>query len=457
MKRLLAGAALGAMLFSLAPANPTAAAALSTVDANQIAVSYDKLTQEYYESTSPQAIVDGARTAMLTAMKKAGVKNASLPAVHATASAAHNVALVREQVERASKVSGKKISSKLLSYAAISGMLGSVHDRYTVFLTPKDFAALNQDLNGSNFGGTGIVIVQDDTTKAIAVSSVIPNGPADKAGIEQDDTIVSVDGKSTKGDTLAQASDRLRGKIGTTVVLGIVRDGKAIAPISIVRQQIHQVSVFDRMLPGNIGYVAISVFGRTTGDELTAALTRLRKEGARAIVMDLRNNGGGYLDAAVDVSSKFIPSGPIVSIDSRDSGITTYDAEDTAIPPMPLAVLVNGYTASASEITSGALQDDGAGTIVGTKTFGKGVVQNIYPLPDGSAIKITTARYLTPLNHDINHRGITPDIVLAENKSARFGDPPRDAQLRRAIAYLNDRLAHDAAIGETTPVPTASP
>ena len=141
--------------------------------------------------------------------------------------------------------------------------------------------------------------------------------------------------------------------------------------------------------------------------------------------MDLRDNGGGYLDAAVGVSSKFIPSGPIVSVESRASNITTLDADNTAIDPLPLAVLVNGYTASASEITSGAIQDSGVGTIMGTKTFGKGVVQTIFPLPDGWAVKITTARYLTPRNRDINHLGINPDITVAENKSPRFGDPAR--------------------------------
>ena len=461
MNRLLAGAALGAMVLLLA--SPSAVSAvgpkLSAVDAKQIALSYEKLTQEFYEKTSPQAIVDGARTAMLLALKKAGVKKPALPALHASSSVARDIAMVRDQVEKAASISGKKISTKLLSYAAISGMLGSVHDKYTVFLTPKEFAALNQDLDGTNFGGTGIVIMQDESTKEIDVSSVIPNGPADKAGVRQDDKIATIDGASTKGYTLVQASNHLRGKIGTKVVLGIVRDGKAIAPVTIVRQQIHQVSVFDRMLPGKIGYVALTVFGRSTGSELSAALTRLHQEGARAIVMDLRNNGGGYLNAAVDVSSEFIPTGPIVSIESRGESITTYDAEGTAIAPMPLAVLVNKYTASASEITSGAIQDDGAGTIIGTKTYGKGVVQNIYPLEDGSAIKITTARYLTPLNHDINHRGITPDIAVTENKSARFGEPEHDAQLRRALTYLNDRLAHDAAIGLSapTPIPSATP
>ncbi len=129
-------------------------------------------------------------------------------------------------------------------------------------------------------------------------------------------------------------------------------------------------------------------------------------------------------------------------MESRASNITTLDADNTAIAPLPLAVLVNGYTASASEITSGAIQDSSVGAIVGTKTFGKGVVQTIYPLPDGSAVKVTTARYLTPRNRDINHLGITPDIVITENKHPQFGTPAKDDQLTRAIQYLDDRLAH---------------
>jgi carboxyl-terminal processing protease len=158
--------------------------------------------------------------------------------------------------------------------------------------------------------------------------------------------------------------------------------------------------------------------------------------------MDLRDNGGGYLEAALDVSSKFIAAGPIVSVESRASNVTTYEAENTAIAPLPLAVLVNGHTASASEITSGAIQDSGVGTIIGTRTFGKGVVQEILPLPDGSAIKITDARYLTPHNRDINHLGIAPDIVVDENKAPRYGDPTHDAQLQRALQFLNDKIAH---------------
>jgi carboxyl-terminal processing protease len=330
-------------------------------------------------------------------------------------------------------------------------MLNSVHDKYTVFLTPKEYAALNEGLDGGSFAGTGIVIQVDDNTKYIDVSNVVPDGPADKAGIHQDDTITAIDGQSTKNLTLQQASSRLRGKAGTVVQLTVVRDGKPLSqPIAITRQQIHELSVYSKMLQNKIGYVELTVFGRDTGAELSRALDRLQQDGARAVVMDLRDNGGGYLEAALDVSSKFIASGPIVSVESRASNVTTYEAEDTAIPPLPLVVLVNGHTASASEITSGAIQDSGVGTIIGTRTFGKGVVQEILPMPDGSAIKITDARYLTPHNRDINHLGITPDITVDENKNARYGDMVKDAQLSRAVQFLNDKIAHSDATASGT-------
>jgi len=376
-------------------------------------------------------------------MRTAGVKNASLPQMHASEAAGTNVREIDAEIEKAAAESKSKFTPHQLTYLALDGMMKSVNDRYTVFMTPKEFAGLNQGLDGGDFGGTGIVIQVDDKTKYISVENVVPDGPADKAGVEQDDLILTIDGVSTKGLSLAQASGKLRGKEGTKVTLTLQRDsGAAPAPITITRAKIHQLSVYEKMLPGKIGYVALTVFGRDTGDELNAALGRLQKDGARALILDLRDNGGGYLEAAVAVSSKFISSGPIVSVESRASNITTLEADNTAINPVPLVVLVNGYTASASEITSGAIQDSSVGTIMGTKTFGKGVVQTIVPLPDKSAIKVTTARYLTPRNRDINHLGITPDVVVIENKHPQFGTPAKDDQLTRAIQYLNDKLAH---------------
>jgi len=443
MKRLytlLISAAFAGTLVGV-PASAATSPHLSSVEAGEIAVSYTHLTTEFYQKVDPQNVLDSVRGQLLLAMRTAGVKHASLTQPKSTEVGDANVRTIDREVEDAAQQSRGKFTVAQLSYIALDGMMRSVKDRYTVFLTPKEFAGLNQDLDGGDFGGTGIVIQVDDQTKQILVENVVPNGPADKAGVQQDDLISSIDGKPTKGMTVQQASSKLRGKEGTNVTLGITRDGAAVTPITITRAKIHQLSVYEKMLPGKIGYVEVTVFGRDTGSELDTALDRLQQEGARALVLDLRDNGGGYLEAAVAVSSKFIPSGPIVSVESRASNITTLEADDTAIPPVPLAVLVNGYTASASEITSGAIQDSGVGTIVGTKTFGKGVVQTIYPLPDGSAVKITTARYLTPRNRDINHLGITPDVVVAENKHPQFGTPAKDDQLTQAVQVLDQKLA----------------
>jgi carboxyl-terminal processing protease len=447
MKRTLVLLIFAAVAVSSALLLPASAAApqLSAADAGEVSTSYTYLTEDFYKKVDPQVVLNSVRLTLLSAMRTAGVKHPELPAMQ-VGSAGTNVREIDREIADAARESSSKFTVHDLSYVALDGMMRSVNDRYTVFLSPKEFAGLNEGLDGGDFGGTGIVIQVDDKSKYIAVENVVPDGPADKAGIEQDDLITAIDGTSTKGMSLAAASGRLRGKEGTRVTLTVSREGAGLAgPIAITRAKIHQLSVYQKMLPGKIGYVALTVFGRDTGDELNTALDRLQRDGARALVLDLRDNGGGYLEAAGAVSSKFIPSGPIVSVESRASNITTLDADDTAISPIPLAVLVNGYTASASEITSGAIQDSSVGTIIGTKTFGKGVVQTIYPLPDGSAIKVTTARYLTPRNRDINHLGITPDIVVSENKHAQFGAPAKDDQLTRAIEYLNARLARQSA------------
>ena len=448
MKRFFASLIAGAFAATLIalPASSTTvvapvAAHVSAADAGEIANAYAHLTTDYYKKVDPQIVLNSVRSQLLFALRTAGLANAPLPVLKSNDASGANARAIDREIEIAAGKSRSKFNVHDLSYIALDGMMRSVKDRYTVFLTPKEFAALNADLDGGDFGGTGIVIQIDDQTKYIRVENVIPDGPADKAGIEQDDLITAVNGKTTKGLTVQQASAKLRGREGSSVSLSVTRDGAPIAPVAIVRAKIHQLSVYEKMLPGKIGYVELTVFGRDTGAELTSALTRLQQQGARAIVLDLRDNGGGYLQAAVAVSSKFISSGPIVSVESRASNITTLEADDTAIDPLPLVVLVNGYTASASEITSGAIQDSGVGTIMGTKTFGKGVVQTIYPLPDGSAVKITTARYLTPRNRDINHLGITPDVVIAENKHPQYGTPAKDGQLDHALQFLTEKIA----------------
>jgi len=291
----------------------------------------------------------------------------------------------------------------------------------------------------------------------LQVGNVIIEGPAEKAGILSEDIITAVDGKNIHDLVVGKSTDLqtkvvsglLRGEPGTKVNLTVQRGGQVLPePIIVTRAIIQSPSVNLKMLPNSIGWVELTVFGSDTSNELNKALARLDAQGAKAYILDLRYNGGGYLDAAIHVSSKFISSGPIVSVESRAGTNTEYDAENMAIAPRPLAVLVNGYTASASEITAGAIQDSGVGTLIGSKTYGKGVVQTIYRLGDGSAVKITTARYLTPHGRDINTVGIQPDVLAEIPKGAdgkpqqiRLGDPANDPQLQTAINYLQGKLA----------------
>ncbi len=459
-------AALLALATARVPAATAAASPLSSLQTEELVGSYVRLTADFYKKVDRQAALDGARTSMIDYLKKHSVANASLPPLHATADDETNAESLHREVSTAVTDYASKLTpvesispSSQITYAAIAGVLGSVKDRYTTFLSPKEYAALNEGLDGTSFGGVGISYLPDDKTQTLHVENVILDGPSDKAGLQPEDAITAIDGKpvaellapamTEKDDQKRLALEQkavsavLRGNPGTKVRLTIQRNGKLLEPVTITRETIHAPSVTSKMLPGNIGYVDLNVFGQTTATELTTALKRLDSQGAKAYVLDLRYNGGGYLNAAIDVSSKFISSGPIVSVQSRAGVDTEYDADNTAIAPRPLAVLVNRYTASASEITAGAIQDSGVGTLVGEKTFGKGVVQSIFPMRDGSAVKITTARYFTPKGRDINSVGIEPEIKsdIPKDAKVRLGDLTQDPQLVAALAFVNSRIA----------------
>jgi carboxyl-terminal processing protease len=458
--------AFAALSFSLALAPaalpaatpPSSAPTLSAQDANELITSYAHLTTEYYKKVDKQAVFDGVRNNILTMLRADGVANPTLPALHATDDDVSNARELERAVSgaiatyavKAGGKDGAKVGATNITYAAISGALGSVKDKYTVFLSPKEYRDINDSLDGTQFGGVGLTYDIDDKTKDIHVSNVIPDGPAEKAGVLGEDLITQINGQPVPELIAGKSPDAqsktiqglLRGEPGTKVTLTLDRAGQTQS-ITITRATIHSPSVLTKLLPNGIGWVQLSVFGADTGHELDTALRRLDAQGAKAFILDLRGNGGGYLNAAVDVSSKFIPTGPIVTVESRAGTDTEYDAENTAIAPRPLAVLVNHYSASASEITAGAIQDSGVGEIIGTRTYGKGVVQSIFPLGDGSAVKITTARYLTPHGRDINSIGIEPEIVSDLPKDARIkaGDPTTDVQLGAAITYLESRIA----------------
>ncbi len=398
--------------------------------------SLEKLQEVYYKPVDVSVLVRGEEQGIASYLKSKHIAASFAPSTSAQPD--ENTANGVLQTAFASY--GSKAGTDDLTFAAISGMLDSLGDPYTVFLDPREKRSLTELISGGNFGGIGIYIGQDEKTKRTVIIEPIVGTPADRAGLKAGDIIVSVDGHPTVGLKLDPVMNLIRGKAGTVAHLVVQRQGQAQRTVDVVRQEIHVPSVAYRMLDHDIGYIQLFDFGDTSAQEVNTALGTLTKQGAKAFVLDLRNNGGGLLSAAVDVSSKFIADGPIVSIIDRSGRIETHDANGDAIAPKPLVVLVNQYTASASEITAGAIQDTKVGELIGVKTFGKGVVQTIYDLPGASAIKITTARYVTPAGRDINKKGIAPNVVVPMDPRL-VGLPARDVQLQAALNDVKKQLA----------------
>lgn len=418
---------------------PLLAAASPGPASADLGQSYDLLTNTFYSKVEAQTLLDGARKALSAELQKHGVR-VSLPAMNAGADASENVAAISKEISRAQNASHE--SDTTLTYVAIAGMASALGDQYTSFFTPDEYQKFNQALDPAKISGIGVLIEPDPATQYIRAYYVVPGTPADRAGILSGDNFVTVDGKSTKGLKQEDAVKLLRGEAGTTVHLEVVRNGAPAGTLAVTRSDVQPPTVIFKMLPQHIGYVAILAFGKETPDQFSMALDRLQAQGVRAYVLDLRNNGGGYVNSALDISSKFINNDPLVTVEEQGgSRVYTVQAPADAVTRLPMTILVNRYTASASEITAGALQDDGIGVLVGEKTYGKGVMQALTPLPDGAAIKITTAHYLTPKNRDINLKGIEPDFAVPENKNARFGDIATDAQLQAAISILTKKIA----------------
>jgi carboxyl-terminal processing protease len=329
---------------------------------------------------------------------------------------------------------GARIDAQGLIQAALSGELAALHDPYSVLFYPQQFKKFNAFLGNERIGGIGALVSLGSSGEAL-IERALPGGPAARAGLQAGDAIVSIDGKSAQEIGAAGLRDALRGRIGTTVRLEVERDGTKTA-YALVRAEIHDPEVTVARF-GDVGYLALARFGDRAGAELRADLAGLQAHGARAIVLDLRGNGGGYGDEATAVASAFVASGTIFTTRERNGTTSVSRASGTANFHSPLAVLVDGDTASAAEIVAGVLQDDGVAKLVGTRTFGKGVVQSVYPLPDGSAFKLTTARYTTPKGRDIDGVGIAPDVAVEEPPNAKRGDPATDPQLARALSLLS--------------------
>lgn len=312
----------------------------------------------------------------------------------------------------------EQVSDKKLLEDAIRGMLSGL-DPHSAYLASEEYKELQEGTTGQ-FGGLGIEVGMENGF--VKVVSPIDDTPAQKAGIKAGDLIVRLDDKPVKGMTLAEAVKIMRGEPGSKIVLTVIREGEE-APLKfeITRDIIKVKSVKSRLLEKNYGYVRISSFQSGTGESLLEAIAELKKENDSAlkgIVLDLRNNPGGVLNAAVDVSDAFIESGLIVYTEGRikNSEMRFNATPDDVLNGAPIVVLINGGSASASEIVAGALQDHKRAIIMGEKSFGKGSVQTILPTSNGAAVKLTTARYFTPSGRSIQAEGIEPDVTLARVK-----------------------------------------
>jgi carboxyl-terminal processing protease len=355
--------------------------------------------------------------------------NATNPALAGNKNIYKNLKLFNEALNLIDKNYVEDIDPKTVIEGAIKGMTRSL-DPHSSFMTADMFKELQVDTKGV-FGGLGIEItIKDDI---LTVMSPIEDTPAYKAGIKAQDKIIAIDGKSTKGFTIFDAVHKLRGPKGTNVTITIVRKGLSKPKdFTITRDIIKIISVKHKIFEGNIGYIRIAQFQESTAAEIKKALKKIdtREKPLKGLIIDVRNNPGGLMDQAVHVSDLFLKRGVVVStkgrIQSADNVYKAYDDGDE--PVCPIVTLINGGSASASEILAGALRDNGRAILLGTQTFGKASVQVVIPLEDGSALKLTTAKYYTPSGSSIQAKGIVPDIVVEyvkennnnNNKSKQF-------------------------------------
>lgn len=341
-------------------------------------------------------------------------------------SAYSNIDLFAQVLEkiRTEYVDGTNMTYHELVYSAIRGMVASL-DPHSEFLDPADYQELQDDTEGQ-FGGLGLVVSLKNGY--VTVISPMDDSPGFQAGILPDDRIVKVNGRSVAEMPLNERLDDsvklLRGKPGTTVEVSIVRPSNGVQKTFTLKRSVIVVNMVKDINgqklfplgPDKIGYVRIAEFGDNTGDELQDALDKLKAQGMKALIIDLRDNPGGLLDEAVEVSQKFLPRGQLVvsteGRDPRENSFLRAEGRGDQLKGEPIVVLVNLGTASAAEIVTGCLQDLHRAVVLGEKTFGKGSVQSIYPFPDGSALKLTTAKYYTPSHRVIHEHGITPDIVV---------------------------------------------
>ncbi len=328
----------------------------------------------------------------------------------------------------------KPVNVDKLSTAGVDGLLKSLDDPYTVYLSPEETQSFKEKQSGQ-YSGIGAALEKGKT--GLVITTVFDGSPAKEAGLKPGDIIVTVDGKSTKDVAIDTSISRIKGEEGSKVLLGVEpKDGGPVKAYSLIRRQIEVPETHSRIKVSNgqkVGYVQLWEFGGLAARDVRDDDDELKRKGAQSFILDLRYNPGGLLTQAVDVTGIF-QTGVVTSTSGLHSPEEVLSTDGPVATDKKMVVLVNGYSASASEIVTGALKDHGRAEIVGTRTFGKGLVQTIVDLGDGAALKLTTAVYLTPNGTDINHKGIAPDIVVKEDPKTKV-----DEQLQAALTYLTGK------------------
>ena len=320
-----------------------------------------------------------------------------------------------------------------------AGMVASLGDPYSAYYTEEEWADMIEDTKGIYYG-IGAYVSLDVNTGLTRINGVMEGTPAEKAGLRENDLIYLIDGEEITGYELSEVVSKMKGEEGTIVHLTIYREGEPdYLEVDVIRGEIESPTVSYEMLEDDIGYISISEFDDVTVDQFTEALAVVKGSNAKGLILDLRGNPGGRLAAVVDIARQILPEGLIVYTEDKNGKRTEYSCDGKNTLQIPLVVLVNRNSASASEILAGAVKDYGIGKLVGMKTFGKGIVQRILPLTDGTALKLTVSAYYTPNGNNIHNIGIEPDIECELDTEAYYNDGI-DSQLNRAIEEVRKMI-----------------
>lgn len=330
------------------------------------------------------------------------------------------------------------VKEKDLNEGIYKGYVEGLGDQYSAYYDKKETKELTESLDGS-FSGIGAVMTQDASSGVITITRVYDDSPAKKAGIKIGDILYRVEEKTVTGKDLDKVVSWIKGKKGTKVNLTLLRGTNSDKiKVTATRDVINVETVKYKVLENQIGYISISEFDSVTGAQFAKALKQLQKKNIEGLVVDLRNNPGGSLSTVCDILDSILPKGLIVYTKDKNGKKEEYTSDEKHRLNLPMSVLVNGQSASASEIFAGAVQDYGKAEIIGTQTYGKGVVQNLFDLKDGTCVKLTTSEYFTPKGRNIDGKGITPDVKIEYKYNAK--DPKADNQLDKAVSVVKDKI-----------------